>query len=80
MNQHAVKFRSYAKLRGRMSEYGHSSKSLAAAIGISESCFGNKLTCRSPWTLPETYAILENLDIPVSEIAIYFPPKEVKTS
>ena len=55
MNQHAVKFRPYAKLRGRMSEYGHSSKSLAAAIGISESCFGNKLTCRSPWTLPETY-------------------------
>lgn len=80
MNQHAVKFRSYAKLRGRMSEYGYTNKALAEAIGMKASCFGNKLVCRSSWTLAETYAILEKLDIPISEIATYFPPKEVQSS
>lgn len=79
MNQHAVKFRSYSKLRGRMSEYGHTNKTMGEAIGIKGTCFGNKLVCRSPWTLSEVYAILKVLDIPISEIETYFPPKEVCT-
>lgn len=77
MNQHAVKFRTYSKLRGRMSEYGYTNKSLGEAIGITRSCFGNKLVRRAPWTLPEVYAIMKVLDIPISDIETYFPIKEV---
>lgn len=79
MNQHAVKFRAYPKLRGRMSEYGYTNKSLGEAIGMTGGCFSNKITRRSPWTLSEAYAIMKVLDIPISDIETYFPPKEVCT-
>lgn len=79
MNQHAVKFRTYPKLRGRMSEYGYTTKSLGEAIGVTQTCFSNKLTRRSMWTLPEAYKIMKVLDIPISDIETYFPVKEVCT-
>ena len=76
MNQHAVKFRTYPKLRGRMSEYGYTNRTLGAAIGITSGSFGNKLVCRAPWTLPEVYAIMQALDLSITEIETYFPPDE----
>ena len=76
MNQHAVKFRTYPKLRGRMSEYGYTNRTLGAEIGITSGSFGNKLVCRAPWTLPEVYAIMQALDLPITEIETYFPPDE----
>lgn len=80
MNQHAVKFRPYSKLRGRMTEYGYTQETLADKIGLSQPAFGLRLTYKASWRLSEIYQLMDILGIPITEVETYFPKKEVMRS
>ena len=68
----------FIKLRAKMLGMDINQKDLAESIGISASVMSLKLTCRSPFLMSEMYAICDKLDIRDSEIAEYFPRKEVQ--
>lgn len=62
----------YSKLRGRIKERGHTQKSLAEVIGVSEGQFCQKLTGRYPFTQREIDKICDELGISVNEIGVFF--------
>lgn len=62
----------YAKLLGRMKECGFTQEQLAKAIGINKGTLSAKLNNRFSFTQEEILAICELLNIPISEISIYF--------
>jgi DNA-binding XRE family transcriptional regulator len=62
----------YSKLLGRMREMGYTQEKLAKAIGINESTLHCKLSNKSYFNGREIDAICAVLNIPNSEIGIYF--------
>lgn len=62
----------YKKLRVRMFEKGITQAALAEKIGISVQGLGLKLNGKRQFTLPNIKAICPILEIPSSEIAIFF--------
>jgi hypothetical protein len=51
---------------------GHSYQSLASLLGMSPASFSQRKAGTVPWTLPEVFQIMDILEIPKSEIALYF--------
>ena len=66
-----VKF-DYAKLIGRIKEYGFTQEILAAKIGMSKSTFSFKLNNKAFFSQKEIRKICEFLEIEISEIGLYF--------
>lgn len=62
----------HSKLFGRIREYGYTQESLAKAIGINESTLNTKLNGKAFFVTKEIDKICECLEIPDSEIGIYF--------
>ena len=62
----------YSKLLGKIKECGLTQKSLAKAIGISNSTLSAKLNNKNVFTLTETADICRTLDISKHEIGEYF--------
>ena len=62
----------YAKLIGRIKEYGFTQEQLAAKIGMSKSTFSFKLNNKAFFTQKEIRKICKLLEIEVSEIGLYF--------
>ncbi|HCT70631.1 MAG TPA: DUF739 domain-containing protein [Bacteroidales bacterium] len=62
----------YSKLEGRMAEKRHTRKSLAKAIGASETALGQWLLKGKPMHGIVIYAIADRLSIPVEEYPEYF--------
>ena len=62
----------YSKLLGRIKEYNLTQKSLAEKIHISESHFCQKIGGNYPFKQTEIQRICEELQIPASEIGLYF--------
>lgn len=70
----------YSKLLGRIKEFGYTQETLAKEIGITESSMSLKLTNKTPFKQIEIRLICKVLNIPVSEIGVYFfAPKVRKT-
>lgn len=68
----------YAKLLGRIKEYGLTQKVLAKKIGCSSTTISEKLNNKYAFTMKEIDAICNTLDIPKSEIGIYFFTEKVQ--
>lgn len=64
----------YKKLRIRMMECDIDLKHLAGVILRGRTTTSARLNGHEPWDLDEIYAICGALDIPHSEIHIFFPP------
>lgn len=62
----------YSKLSGRIKERGYTQKSLAEAVGISESQFCQKLSGKYAFKQTEIRKICDILDIEAEEIGAYF--------
>lgn len=62
----------HKKLRIRMFEKGITQATLATKIGISVQSLGLKLNGKRQFTLPNIRAICPILEIPSSEISIFF--------
>ena len=62
----------YSKLRGRIYEKFGSLSAFAAAMGKSVSAISSKLSGRCEWTRSDIELAVKLLDIPVSEIPVYF--------
>ena len=62
----------YAKLLGRMREYGYTQKKLASEIKMNESTLNQKLKNKSHFTADEMNEINRLLDISTEEIGTYF--------
>lgn len=62
----------YSRLLGRMVEHGYTQKSLAEAIGVSESHFCQKLGGKFPFKQSEMQRICDVLSIPPAEIGCFF--------
>lgn len=62
----------YAKLLGRIKEYGFTQERLAKAIGKSEYTISAKLNNRGFFSQEEMDGICQALDIPSNEIGTYF--------
>lgn len=62
----------YSKLTGRIRECGHTQKSLAALIGVSEGQLSQKMQGNYPFKQSEIGKICEVLHIDCTEIGSYF--------
>lgn len=62
----------YRKLLGRIRECGLTHKELAEKIGITKGTLSLKLNCKNDFNASEMGAICDVLDIPETEIGIYF--------
>ena len=70
----------FRKLQGRLREYGITQKSLAKILKVSPTYIGNRLSGAQGFTIDHIYVICDLLEIPLTDIPIYFPPngKDVK--
>jgi transcriptional regulator with XRE-family HTH domain len=68
----------YAKLIGRIKEYGFTHENLANKIGIAPSTFSVKLNNKYAFTIAEIDAICKALDISKDEIGLYFFTQKVQ--
>ena len=68
----------YSKLLGRIKEKGFTQESLAKLIGITPGVMSMKLNNQSPIKQREIVVICEALDIPISEIGVYFYTQKVR--
>lgn len=68
----------YAKLRGRIKEYGYTQKTLANTININSSTLSEKLNNKYEFTVDEINAICKCLKIPKVEIGEYFFAQKVQ--
>ncbi len=68
----------YAKLLGRIRECGFTQGTLAKAIGINQGTMSEKLNNKYAFTVTEMDAICRLLEIPKSEIGVYFFHKKVQ--
>ena len=68
----------YAKLLGRIKEYGFIHQTLAKKIGIAPSTFSAKLNNKYEFTLTEINAICKELDISNDDIGLYFFDQKVQ--
>ena len=66
-----VKF-DYAKLIGRIKEYGFTQEQIAAKTGMSKSTFSFKLNNKAFFSQKEIRKICELLEIETAEIGLYF--------
>lgn len=66
-----VKF-DYAKLIGRIKEYGFTQERLAAETGMSESTISFKLNNKAFFSQKEIRRICDLLEIEIAEIGLYF--------
>ena len=62
----------YSKLLGRIREYGYTQKTLAIAVKMSVSQLNQCLNGKSNFKHTKILAICKVLDIPVSEIGVFF--------
>lgn len=62
----------YSKLLGKIKERGHTQKSIAKEIGISESHFCQKLSGNYSFKQSDIQKLCELLEISASEIGDYF--------
>lgn len=62
----------YSKLLGRIKEFGHTQETLAKEIGITESSMSMKLNNKAYFKQIEIRLICGVLEIPDSEIGVYF--------
>jgi transcriptional regulator with XRE-family HTH domain len=67
----------YSKLLGRMYECGYNQTSLAKKVKISVPTFSEKLNNKYPFTMKDIDSISNALEIPKSEIGIYFFTRKV---
>ena len=70
----------YAKLIGRIKEYGFTQEGLAAKIGMSKSTFSFKLNNKAFFTQKEIRKICDLLEIATAEIGAYFFTLRVQKS
>lgn len=68
----------YAKLKGRIKEYGFTHENIANKISIAPSTFSAKLNNKYEFTLTEIDEICRLLDICRDEIGLYFFTKKVQ--
>lgn len=68
----------YSKLLGRIRERGHTQKSLATAIGMSEGTMSLKLNNEAYFGQKEMLKICDVLEIPYTEIGSYFFAEKVR--
>lgn len=68
----------YGKLLGRLRERGLTQADLAQSVGISAVTLNKKLKGYSEFTQSEIQSICGALDIPDSEIAVYFFTPKLK--
>lgn len=68
----------YAKLLGRIKEYGFTHENLANKIGIAPSTLSAKLNNKYSFTIAEIEAIRKALEIGKGEIGIYFFTQKVQ--
>lgn len=62
----------YSKLLGRIREFGYTQKTLANAVNMSVSQLNQCLKNKSNFKHIKILAICKVLDIPISEIGVYF--------
>ena len=68
----------YGKLLGRIKECGFTQRTLAKEIGINPSTLSEKLNNKYAFTMAEMDKICKKLNIPKSEIGVYFFDKKVQ--
>ena len=62
----------YAKLQGRIKEYGYTQKSIAQKVHMSESQFCQKLLGKYPFKQTQILDLCTALEIPAEQIGVYF--------
>lgn len=63
----------FAKLRGRMHEYGATYETLGGVLNLSVSAIGERFCNVTPFSLPEMYRLMDFLEIPENLMHEYFP-------
>lgn len=66
----------YTKLRAAITEHDLTLMQVAHELGLSNITVGNRLAGKQPWTLDEIYKLLSLLEIPVTDMHIYFPNRK----
>jgi hypothetical protein len=64
----------FRMLRGRMVAMGVEQAYLARLIHRGKTYVSERMNSKAPWDLDDIYAICVTLDIPNSEVHLYFPP------
>lgn len=63
---------SYAKLKGRIREVYGTDAAFAQAMGISRAAMSMRLNNKCQWSVADVRQAIKLLDIPETEIGIYF--------
>ena len=63
----------FRKLRGALKEYDIDQTYLADKLNVCAMSISRKMTGRTPWTLPEMYAVLDLINVPCERLHEYFP-------
>jgi len=69
----------FRKLRGILAELEIDQAYLAKHLGVSQQSVSNRMRGKYPWTLSETYAVMDLIQEPYERLHIYFP-KNGKTA
>lgn len=70
----------YSKLKGKIKEVFGTQGAFASAIGLSDVSVSNKLNNINDWKQEEIEKSVEQLEIPFSEIHVYFFTKKVENN
>lgn len=71
---------SYAKLKGKIKEMYGTQTAFARAMDMDPSSLSAKLNNKTPWTRDEIEKACELLEIPLTEVYIYFFTQKVGES
>ena len=68
----------FKRLWIRIREMDMANKEAAIKAGMTAVELSNRMTKKVPWSLAEAYRMCEALEIPLEQLAEYFPPHEIK--
>ena len=68
----------YRMLRHAMDDADISRADIAMAIKRHPTYVDQRFRCEFPWTVKDAYIILDRLNVPASEMAVYFPNEKIK--
>lgn len=68
----------YRRLRSRMVQLDIDQHYLGDCIRMKASSVSSRLTGKVPWSIEECYEVCRVLEIPLTEIPLYWPPNGVE--
>lgn len=71
-----IKYKPFAKLRGKIAECGYNMPEISQEIGLGKYGLSQRVRCAAPFRMFEIYRLCAAIGIPFDKILEYFPPED----